>query len=153
MESVEFEAPTPGRSRNMAAIKRKDTRPETALRSALHRQGMRFRKDLPIRTAHRLVRPDIVFTRQKLAVFVDGCFWHGCPDHGTMPGRNSEWWRWKIGRNQARDRDTDEKLNALGWTVIHIWEHEDSDDAAELVAHAVTAATKDHRRSSEARAE
>ena len=61
-----------------------------------------------------------------------------------MPGRNSEWWRWKIARNQARDRDTDEKLNALGWTVIHIWEHEDSDDAAGLVAHAVTSANKDH---------
>ena len=74
--------------------------------------------------------------------------------HETSPPiRNSEWWRWKIARNQARDRDTNEKLNALGWTVIHIWEHEDSDDAAEFVARTVTAATKGHQRATEARTE
>ena len=110
-------------------LSRRDTSPEMELRRALWRIGLRYR------------------------VQVDGCFWHGCPEHGTMPGRNSEWWRWKIARNQARDRDTDEKLNALGWTVIHIWEHEDSDDAAGLVAHAVTAATKGHQRATEARTE
>ena len=78
------------------------------------------------------------FLGKKVAVQVDGCFWHGCPEHGTVPSRNSEWWQWKIAKNQARDRDTDEKLEALGWTVIHIWEHEDSGNAARLVAASIT---------------
>jgi len=138
--------------KSMQANRSRDTGPELAVRQLLHMRGMRYRGDMRPDSSIRR-KADIVFTRIKVAVFIDGCFWHGCPEHGTMPGRNSEWWRWKIARNQARDRDTDEKLNALGWTVIHIWEHEDSDDAAGLVAHAVTAATKDHQRSSEARAE
>ena len=133
-------------------LSRRDTSPEMELRRALWRIGLRYRVQYKVPGIPRR-KIDIAFPGKKVAVQVDGCFWHGCPEHGTMPGRNSEWWRWKIARNQARDRDTDEKLNALGWTVIHIWEHEDSDDAAGLVAHAVTAATKDHQRSAEARAE
>ncbi|WP_267893971.1 very short patch repair endonuclease [Gordonia iterans] len=137
MKSVEFEAPTPGRSRNMAAIKRKDTRPETALRSALHRQGMRFRKDLPIRTADRLVRPDIVFTRQKLAVFVDGCFWHSCPVHGRLPTTNTEYWTPKLATNARRDVAQRASLEAEGWTVLRLWEHEDPEEAASVVVVAI----------------
>ena len=69
---------------------------------------------------------------------MDGCFWHGCPEHGTIPRRNSDWWKWKIERNKARDRDTDEKLAALGWTVIHVWEHEEPATAAERVLATLT---------------
>jgi DNA mismatch endonuclease (patch repair protein) len=68
-----------------------------------------------------------------VAVFVDGCFWHGCPEHGTQPRANEDWWRWKIARNQARDRDTTERLQDLGWTVIRIWEHELPTAAADAV--------------------
>ena len=120
----------------MQANRSRDTKPEMAVRRLLHAHGLRYRVDVrPLPYLRR--RADIVFTRLKIAVFIDGCFWHGCPEHGTMPGRNSEWWRWKIAKNQARDRDTDEKLEALGWTVIHIWEHEAPDDAAATIARAL----------------
>ena len=108
----------------MRAIKRTGTKPETALRSALHRQGYRFRKD------HRLdlapgsrVRPDIVFTARRVAVFVDGCFWHACPDHGRDPASNEWYWGPKLRRNVERDRAADAALAAAGWQVIRIWEH------------------------------
>lgn len=114
--------------------------------------GLRYRVQYKVPGIPRR-KVDIAFPGKKVAVQVDGCFWHGCPEHGTMPGRNSEWWQWKIAKNQARDRDTDEKLDALGWTVIHVWEHENSDDAARLVARSVATVTKNHQKSSEARAE
>lgn len=107
----------------MVANRRRDTSPELALRSALHRSGLRFRVDQPLPFDRRR-RADIVFPRQKIAVFVDGCFWHGCPEHYSAPKANADYWREKVERNQGRDRDTDERLHALGWAVIRVWEHE-----------------------------
>ena len=78
-------------------------------------------------------RADIVFPRQRVAVFVDGCFWHGCPEHGTAPKANADWWRAKIESNIARDRDTDARLGAAGWLSLRVWEHEQPDVAAEVI--------------------
>ena len=97
-----------------------------ALRRALHRLGLRYRVDL--RTLPGT--PDIALTRGRIAIFVDGCFWHRCPDHGTAPKNNSEWWASKLDENVARDRRKDAQLKDLGWTVVHIWEHEDPAAAA-----------------------
>jgi DNA mismatch endonuclease (patch repair protein) len=103
---------------------RRDTMPEVALRSELHRRGLRFRKDLPVRVSGRVVRPDVAFTRARLAVFVDGCFWHACPVHGNQPRVNTDYWRPKLAGNVARDRSVDTALAAAGWRVIRAWEHE-----------------------------
>ena len=103
---------------------RRDTRPEIALRSELHGRGLRFRKDLPVRVAGRVVRPDVVFTRAQVAVFVDGCFWHACPIHGNQPRANTDYWRPKLARNVARDRAVDDALRSAGWDVLRAWEHE-----------------------------
>lgn len=99
--------------------------------------GLRFRKDHPIRLPTRIVRPDIVFTRRKVAVFVDGCFWHCCPVHGTTPRANGEYWRPKLARNVARDRLVSELLADEGWTVLRAWEHEPPLEIAERVARLV----------------
>lgn len=112
---------------------RRDTKPEVALRSELHRRGLRFRKDLPIRAPGRVVRPDVAFTRARLAVFVDGCFWHACPLHSTQPRANTDYWRPKLARNVARDRAVDAALTAAGWQVVRAWEHEPVAEAAERV--------------------
>lgn len=122
-----------GRSRNMAAIRRSDTVPEVALRASLHRLGHRFRKDYPIRIDGRLIRPDIVFTKRKVAVFVDGCFWHCCPDHGRSPRVNGEYWSPKLEGNVARDRKQTAALKFAGWTVLRFWAHEDAESAASVV--------------------
>ena len=124
---------TPGRSRNMAAIKRSETKPEVALRAALHRLGYRFRKDYPVRVAGKTVRPDIAFTRLQIAVFVDGCFWHSCPEHGRRPRVNGAYWDPKLARNVERDREQAEALRAAGWVVVRIWEHVPRDEAANQV--------------------
>jgi DNA mismatch endonuclease (patch repair protein) len=112
-------------SDRMRRNRRKDTKPELIIRSLLHREGLRFRVDLPIRAADVRVRPDIVFTRARLAVFIDGCFWHCCPEHGTSPARNIAYWAPKLERNVARDRRVNRALEAAGWRVIRAWEHED----------------------------
>ncbi|MEV6889369.1 very short patch repair endonuclease [Kribbella sp. NPDC051137] len=130
----------PGRSRNMRAIRRTDTKPEVALRSELHRSGYRFRKDLSIYTSSRRVRPDIVFTARKVVVFVDGCFWHCCPAHGRKPTVNSGYWSPKLQRNVERDRLADAALRRDGWEVIRIWEHEPLEDAVEMVRGVLDAA-------------
>lgn len=120
----------------MRANRRRDTGPEMVLRRELHRQGLRFRVDYaPI--AGVPCRADIVFPRARVAVFVDGCFWHACPEHGNLPRANEEWWRAKLDVNVARDRRTDETLSAKGWHVIRIWEHETLDTAVERVITAV----------------
>ena len=119
-----------GRSRNLAAIRRRDTKPEVALRSLLHRRGRRFRKDYRLDLADARVRPDLVFTRSRVAVFVDGCFWHVCPVHGREPTHNEWYWTPKLRRNVARDRIADAALAAAGWTVIRIWEHVPVEEAA-----------------------
>lgn len=119
-------------SRRMAARRRRDTGPELRLRRVLHRRGMRFR--LQVRVPGNQRRSiDIAFPRARLAVFVDGCFWHSCGEHGTQPATNAEWWHWKLQRNQVRDRDTDRLLKEAGWSVLRIWEHVSSEDAADLV--------------------
>ncbi|MFI6328539.1 very short patch repair endonuclease [Micromonospora chersina] len=126
------EGPVPssaGVSGRMQRQRRKDTEPELALRRALHRAGLRYRVGLPVTGLPRR-SVDIAFTRIKLAVFVDGCFWHGCPQHATWPKANAAWWEAKILKNRERDGDTTRKLEDKGWTVIRIWEHESAEDAA-----------------------
>lgn len=124
-------------SRRYAGLARRDTSPELALRHVLWHAGFRYRVQYKVPGLPRR-KIDIAFPGRRVAVQVDGCFWHGCPEHGRAPGRNSEWWQWKIARNQARDRDTDERLAALGWTVIRVWEHEDTQEAASRIARVVT---------------
>jgi DNA mismatch endonuclease (patch repair protein) len=120
----------------MAAIRRRDTKPERRLRSLLHNRGLRFRVDLPIRLpGSKPIRPDIVFTRAQLAVFCDGCFWHGCPEHGRRPDvRNRDYWAPKIVGNVARDRRHTQMLQEAGWVVVRVWEHEDAHAAADRIA-------------------
>jgi DNA mismatch endonuclease (patch repair protein) len=119
----------------MRANRKRDTKPELAVRSALHARGLRFRTHHPIRLSDRLVRPDIVFTRHRLAVFIDGCFWHRCPTHGNAPRANTDYWAPKLDRNVARDRAVDEGLTLAGWDVLRAWEHEPSSEVANRVVH------------------
>ena len=125
-------APDGDLSAKMSTLARRDTAPELALRRELHRRGLRYRVQTKVPGNDRRTI-DIAFPRAQLAVYVDGCFWHGCPEHFVHPRANSEWWRWKIERNQARDQDTDRVLQAQGWTVLRVWEHIASRDAADLV--------------------
>jgi DNA mismatch endonuclease, patch repair protein len=117
----------------MQGNRKRDTRPELALRSELHRRGLRYRVDAKPLEGLRC-RADIVFRRQKLAVFVDGCFWHGCSEHGTAPRTNASYWTAKIARNVERDQVNGEKLTAAGWSVIRVWEHEVPAVAADRIA-------------------
>ncbi|MGC5015893.1 very short patch repair endonuclease [Streptosporangium sp. DT93] len=126
-----------GRSRNMRANRRADTKPEVALRRALHQRGYRYRKDLRLDLEGTRVRPDIVFTKKKVAVFVDGCFWHVCPDHGREPVVNEWYWTPKLRRNVERDRAADTALHAAGWCVVRVWEHETLTDALAAVVAAL----------------
>jgi DNA mismatch endonuclease, patch repair protein len=120
-------------SRRMSVQRRRDTEPEVLLRRELHRRGYRFRVNYPV-PGRRRRTIDIAFTRHRLAVFVDGCFWHACPTHATWPGANSTWWRQKLEGNRERDTETEALLAEAGWTVLRIWEHEGVADAARLVA-------------------
>jgi DNA mismatch endonuclease, patch repair protein len=131
-----------GRSANMRANRRTDTKPELALRRALHGQGYRYRKDYRLDLdGGRRVRPDIVFTARKVAVFVDGCFWHVCPDHGSKPKNNEWYWSPKLLRNVERDEMNNTALTLAGWTVIRLWEHVSVDDAVATVVTALANAT------------
>lgn len=121
-----------GVSRRMSTLRRRDNERELSLRRALHAAGYRFRVTHPVPGIRRRTI-DIAFTRRRVAVFLDGCFWHGCPQHGTDPRSNSAWWAEKIASNRARDRDTDRHLIALGWSVVRVWEHEDLAEAVERV--------------------
>jgi DNA mismatch endonuclease (patch repair protein) len=116
----------------MRGNRKRDTLPEKALRSSLFGRGLRYRVDYPIRITKgvRPIRADVVFTAAMLAVFVDGCFWHRCPEHGTRPTRHSYYWDAKLQRNVERDRRYDAVLSEAGWTVMRFWEHEDPDEAA-----------------------
>lgn len=105
------------------------TGPELALRRALHRRGLRFRVN--VRTLPG--RPDIVLTRARIVIQVDGCFWHGCPEHAVAPKANAEWWHEKIAANRARDGRNDRALEAAGWTVVRVWEHETTAEAASRI--------------------
>ena len=118
--------------KRMQAAKPKDTAPEMAIRSALHRRGLYYCVDAkPLKELNR--RADIIFRPARVAIFVDGCFWHGCPIHGTQARANAEFWRLKIKRNQERDKDTNKQLENAGWKVIRVWEHEDPEKASEKI--------------------
>lgn len=112
-------------SATMRANRGRDTRPEIALRSALHAQGLRFRKNYRLDLgAGRRVRPDIVFPRLRLAVFIDGCFWHGCQKHRSLPTSNTSFWKTKIEGTKERDRKQSAWLEMAGWRVVRVWEHD-----------------------------
>ncbi|MGQ7297913.1 very short patch repair endonuclease [Quadrisphaera sp. KR29] len=111
-------------SRRMQQLKRRDNAVELAVRQLLHASGLRYRVAFPI-PGQRRRTIDIAFTRSRVAIYLDGCFWHGCPIHGTSPKANSEWWRTKIATNKARDADATAQLTDMGWTVLRYWEHED----------------------------
>lgn len=122
----------------MRRQRERDTGPELALRRALHHAGLRYRVHRrPIRTLRR--QADILFGPSRVAVFVHGCFWHGCPEHATWPATNAEFWLAKIETNRRRDVETLEALGAAGWMGVVVWEHEDPGCAAERVAQIVLA--------------
>jgi DNA mismatch endonuclease (patch repair protein) len=131
---------TPAATKIALANRRKDTRPEVALRSALHRMGLRFRKAHTVRAGDVLVRPDVVFTRHRVAVFVDGCFWHCCPEHGRIPKSNLDYWIPKLQANVTRDRRVTAALRRDGWHVVRVWEHEPPSSAAAVIAGVVARA-------------
>lgn len=120
-------------SRVMRGNRRSDTRLEVRVRSELHRRGLRFRKQLLITAGDVRVRADVAFLRQRLAVFLDGCFWHRCPEHGNSPRANSDYWSTKLDRNVERDRKVLAALETAGWSVLRIWEHVPADLAADQV--------------------
>jgi DNA mismatch endonuclease (patch repair protein) len=117
----------------MARVRQRDTDIELELRRALYALGLRYRLQVPLIAKPRRVA-DIVFIGARVAVFVDGCFWHGCPQHATWPKQNAEFWTQKIKTNQARDADTDTRLRALGWEVMRVWAHEEPRQAAQRIA-------------------
>jgi DNA mismatch endonuclease (patch repair protein) len=130
-------ASSAARRRNMQAIRSRDTRPEQLIRRLVHARGLRYRvaaKPLPglRRTA------DIVFRPTKVAVFIDGCYWHGCPQHYVSPKTNPGYWSGKVAGNIARDRDTDQRLAEAGWTVLRFWEHEPADECVEKIVATVS---------------
>lgn len=120
----------------MLAQRRADTRPELLLRRELHRRGLRYRVNRQVLPGSRR-RHDIVFTRARVVVEVRGCFWHACPEHGTSPKANAEWWATKLNKNVERDRDTERRLADAAWRVTVVWEHEDPLAAADRVESAV----------------
>ncbi len=123
----------------MRANRRRDTRPERRVRSLLHARGVRFRVDHRVVAGSISVRPDVVFTRARLALFVDGCFWHACPLHGNEPQRNQAYWTPKLRRNASRDQAVTAALEDDGWLVIRAWEHEAPEEVAECVLRALRA--------------
>ncbi|WP_119032279.1 very short patch repair endonuclease [Gordonia rubripertincta] len=114
----------------MSRQRNKDTNPETQVRRALHSRGVRFRTNVKVEPDLR-TRADVAWRGLKLAVFIDGCFWHGCPKHATQPAANAEWWAEKLETNRARDRRTDSTLTERGWTVRRYWEHELPEEVAD----------------------
>ena len=116
----------------MQSNKGRDTRPELALRSAAHALGLRYRVSVrPLRELRRTA--DLVFTKARVAVFLDGCFWHGCPDHHTVAATNASFWAEKVESTRSRDRETDRRLADAGWTSIRVWEHDDPAEAAQRI--------------------
>ncbi|WP_286159384.1 very short patch repair endonuclease [Mycobacterium sp. 852002-51961_SCH5331710] len=129
ISAVSSKAVAVATSRRMSRQRTRDTEPEMLLRRELHRRGLRYRVDAALPGLPRR-RADLLFTRARVAVFVDGCFWHGCPDHKTAPASNGAWWTAKLARNIERDRETDAHLRSSGWTVLRVWEHEAIEHAA-----------------------
>lgn len=125
-------------SRRMRSTRSRDTRPEVRIRSELHRMGLRFRVHArPV--ADLRSRADVLFGRAKVAVFLDGCFWHSCPLHGTMPKANAAFWRQKLAANRSRDAKITRRLRLAGWEVVRVWEHEQPQSAARMIARTVRA--------------
>jgi DNA mismatch endonuclease (patch repair protein) len=120
----------------MAKVRRKSTGAEVAVRRELYRRGLRYRVDFEVLKKPRRVA-DIAFPGRRIAVFIDGCFWHGCPDHATWPKQNAEFWRQKIEANRLRDADTNSRLLESGWTVLRFREHQPPIDAAAVISQAV----------------
>jgi DNA mismatch endonuclease (patch repair protein) len=119
----------------------RDTPHELAVRRELHRRGLRYRVDVRPEPSVRR-RADVVFRRARVCIFSDGCYWHGCPEHGSWPKSNAAWWRDKIESNARRDRDTDARLEAAGWAVVRVWEHEDPVVAAGAIVDLVASRTQ-----------
>jgi DNA mismatch endonuclease (patch repair protein) len=127
----------------MAKVRQKGTDAELALRQEMYRIGLRYCVGYEVLKKPRRVA-DVAFPGRKIAVFVDGCFWHGCPEHATWPKRNAEFWRQKIEANRQRDADTNARLQAIGWTALRFWSHESPAKAAETVARVVAKADTKH---------
>lgn len=136
---VPYPVPTsPAATAKAKANQPAKTKPEARLRSALHRRGLRFRKNMLIRCGNVRTRPDVVFTRARIAVYVDGCFWHGCPQHQKLPKSNVDYWGPKLAVNVDRDRRIDSALEDDGWQVVRIWEHETLEASVAAVVAAST---------------
>lgn len=123
-------ASSPGVRASMLANRRRDTKPELAVRRLVHRAGLRYRVDFAPLSDHRRLRADLVFTRARVAVFVDGCFWHGCPVHHTVAKKNADFWAAKVAGNRARDERVSALLENAGWAVLRFWEHDDPAEVA-----------------------
>lgn len=130
-------ASSPGVRSRMQTQRTRDTAPELAVRRLLHAAGLRYRVDRPPLPGLRR-RADLVFGPARVAVYVDGCFWHGCPEHGTRPASNADWWQRKLAANRTRDHDTDARLASAGWQVVRVWEHEDATEVAGRIAEIVS---------------
>jgi len=128
----------------MSRVGSRDTAPELVLRSELHGRGFRYRVDRAPAPDVRS-RADLVFGPARVAVYVDGCFWHSCPEHGTNPKANADFWKRKLDRNRERDAETNRLLESRGWRVIRVWEHEDPVEAADRVEAAVHSRLADAR--------
>ncbi|MFE2127569.1 very short patch repair endonuclease [Streptomyces amritsarensis] len=133
---------SPTVSARMSRQARRNTGPELAVRKLLHAAGLRYRLQVKVPTMPRRTI-DIAFPGAKVAVFLDGCFWHGCPEHATQPKANAQWWREKLDKNMARDRETSELLAAAGWTVLRFWEHETAESVVARVIDVRRGATSD----------
>ncbi|HEX8870694.1 MAG TPA: DNA mismatch endonuclease Vsr [Lentzea sp.] len=120
-------------SRVMRRTRRTGTAPELAVRRELHRRGLRYLVDVAPPGTNRRRRVDVVLRGARIALFVDGCFWHSCPQHGQVPKANHEWWEVKLHGVVVRDRDTDVQLTSAGWLVVRVWEHEDPEEVADRV--------------------
>ena len=127
----------------MRGNRKADTRPEVELRRLLHRAGLRYRKNASIKLSGLVVTPDVVIRRRRLAIFVDGCFWHGCPEHFKLPKTNTHYWAAKIERNRERDHRVTRALADAGWHVVRIWEHTRPEDAAQRVLACVSTLQKE----------
>jgi DNA mismatch endonuclease, patch repair protein len=124
-------------TRVMRGNRRTDTKPELAIRRLLHARGLRYRVDLRVEAGGVKVRGDIVFPRQKVLILIHGCFWHGCPAHGTTPAKNASYWKAKLDRNKERDRRVHHTFRRHGWTVLAVWEHERANDVVARIRLAV----------------